>query len=352
MSTKSLLHTLEAEAGAQFQAFAERSVPMHFGDSRREYDLLHDGVGLHDRSLRGVIEITGADRAAWLHNLTTNEVADVPAGQARYTFACNVKGRILFDANVLILPDAIRLDLDVRNAQLALQHLDKYHITEDVAVAERSNDYVRLALTGRGRHDLLDPDRSGSALTARKTEVGGVEMWALRSDFCGLPGVELFVPVGSEVNVWKALRGSGAEPVGSIAVDIRRIEAGLPWSCQDIDPDVLPAETGQSARAVCYTKGCYLGQEVVERMRARGAVARRFVGLRSAGAEPFPAGASLVSEDTTIGRVTSACVSPAVGAPIGLGYVRATLAEPGTPLHAVWETGRADVTVAALPFVS
>jgi folate-binding protein YgfZ len=326
-------------------------VPEHFGNSQQEYEALASGVGLHDRSYRGVIELTGNDRANWLHNLTTNHVAGVPVGQARYLFACNVKGRILFDANALILPDAIWLDLDHRYVAAALDHLDKYLIAEDVTLSDGSDSFYRLALTGNGRHRLLTAGGLEPNLSVCQAAYGGTSTWMLRHDFCGLPGVELFVPAGREAAVWAALQQDGAIPVGIEAIEMRRIEAGIPWSGEDLDEEVLPAETGRLQRAVSFDKGCYLGQEVVERMRAHEVVARRLVGLKAEGSDPFAKAAALYLGQTVVGRVTSTCISPARGAPIGLGYVRTAQAEPDTRLLARWEAGETAVRVTALPFV-
>ena len=346
----SLLGDRQTAAGARFLEVGGCLVPEHFGHVRGEYDVLGSGVGLHDRSYRGLIELTGRDRADWLHNLTTNRVAGVPVGQARYSFVCNVKGRILFDANVLILPDAIWLDLDRRDVAPALRHLDKYLIAEDVALTDRSDSFHRLSLTGKGPHEMLGGDRAAGVPSVRQVLLAGAGVWMLSNDFCGLPGVELFMPAGAEADAWAALLQTGAEPVGYRAVQVRRIEAGLPWSCEDLAGDVLPAETGQLERAVAFDKGCYLGQEVVERMRARGVAARRLVGLRADGPASFPPGASVHAGQTAVGRVTSTCLSPTVGGPIGLGYVRTAQAKPGTELIARWGDGETTVRVAALPF--
>lgn len=352
MCQSKTLRDVHAGQGAVFDGPGATSAPRHFGDAPGEYDALLNGVCIHDRADRGLIEVTGRDRAEWLHNLTTNHVVNVPAGQARYMFVCNVKGRILFDMTALIQPEAIWLDIDRRMLTPALQHLEKYHITEDIALADRSGEFARLALMGRGQHDLLTGADAVPLMEARCVDVASAGVWALRSDFCGLPALDLIAPDDAAPAVWNALVDQDAVPVGTEAVQIHRIEAGLPWSCEDINDDVLPAETGQLQRAVSFDKGCYLGQEVVERMRAHDSLARKLVGLTMSGNEPVPAGASLEFNGQSVGRVTSSCISPRIGGPIALGYVRSALSDPGTELHAAWDRGRADASVVALPFAS
>jgi len=350
MRNETTILEIERSAGAEFVDIGGATIPARFSDARREYDALDHGLGLHDRSYRGLIEVAGADRAKWLHNLTTNHVTDVPAGQGRYLFACNVKGRILFDANCLILPEAIWLDVDRRWVATAMRHLEKYHITEDVALKDRSDEFVRLALAGAGEHSLLSASSGSRVPSASRGPVGRMGCWWLRTDFCGIPAAELVVPVEQAGEAWRKLSADGAVPVGLEAIQMRRIEAGLPWSCEDLDEEVLPAETGQLERAVSFNKGCYLGQEVVERMRAHGVMARRLVGLRGADDGVFPAGAGMHLGDTAVGRVTSSCVSPRIGGPIGLGYVRSAQATAGAQLEARWDAGRAMIAVADLPF--
>ncbi|MFQ5491794.1 MAG: YgfZ/GcvT domain-containing protein [Phycisphaerae bacterium] len=351
MCSATALVEAQCRAGAEMTRHAEAPTPLHFGDPLGEYKHLADGVGVVDRGYRGGIDITGQDRADWLHNLTTNHIKDVPTNQARYLFACNVKGRIIFDAVAGVLADRIVLDLDRRGVGLAIKHLDKYVISEDVTLADHSDSVARLALVGGGHHALLAGDGSGPVLTFKPMDIHGVEVGVLRHDFCGLPSAELFVPIESAVSVWQGLLDEGIKPVGLESVQWRRIETGVPWSGQEIDDQVLPAETGQVARAVSFDKGCYLGQEVVERMRAHGSLARKLVGLVGADASALCAGARLEHDGAAVGRVTSACVSPAMDRPIGLGYVRTALAKAGSKLtvHSD-EGGQAEVEVAGLPF--
>ena len=355
-------------------------MPANFGDVRAEYDAAAEGVGLHDRSYRGLIEITGGDRAAWLHNLTTNDIKSIKPGHGLYSFSLNIKGRVLFDGNVLALPDALLLDIDRRWLSPAIEHLGKYIVMEDAQLTDRSGDFARLALVGPRASEVCEragslpsdggiaqaPDLSGfsrragtcGSLTSdeplhhAEVRIGDVACRVVRHDFAGPAALELIVPASNALEVWEHLlkigESIGLTPVGLDALQVLRVEAGLPWSLEDIDGDVLPAETRQVERAVSFTKGCYLGQEIVERMRARGAPANLLVGLAFDG--EVCAGASLTHDGQSVGRVTSAVRSFKLDCPVGLGYVKSGCAEPGTGLLAAGGDGETTCKTCEIPF--
>ncbi|MFH1108226.1 MAG: glycine cleavage T C-terminal barrel domain-containing protein [Planctomycetota bacterium] len=367
-----------------------------------ECQALDAGPAFVDRSYRALLEVTGADRATWLHNLTTNQVKNLGRGEGNYAFALNIQGRILFDLNLLVRADSIWLDLDRRFLETAKKHFAKYTITEDVAVADRSEEFVRFGLVGAKAATLLGElgapnaaamaqlnhvtidlsiadqsrDREGAdkqnrncqgavfaAATSNRSMPVAVLM--VRHDFCGPFAVELFVPAEEAVDLWRTHVNSGkAVPVGDEVVQVRRIEAGIPWPGHEITDEYLPAETRQLDRAVSFQKGCYLGQEVVERMRSRHVVARWLVGLRLEGPPvpplksqiftPSPSEGEGRGEDPKpTGQVTSACHSPTLGCPIALAYVRTPHATPGTQLTMTSEGESAIcATVVDLPFTA
>lgn len=350
----------QLEEGAECAGDAGRNCIACFGEPEREYELLGRGPALVDRSYRGLLEISGDDRVRWLHNLTSQEVQNLRAGEGAYSFALNAGGRILFDLNILVLADVIRIDLDQRFVGLACKHFEKYVITEDVQIANLSDAFVRFGIVGDESKGLLS--ELGVAHAAVMPWLGtgelihsGVAIPFFRHDFCGTFGVELLVPVDRAVEVWEALSDSSrtvrAVPVGYDAVQVRRIERGIPWPLHEITDDYLPAETGQLDRAVSFSKGCYLGQEVVERMRSRGGLARRLVGLVIEGDEGPPDGAALTTEDgARIGMLTSSCRSFAKGCVVGLGYVKTASAPDGSPLGVAWGDRSVDCRVVELPF--
>lgn len=357
MNEHSLDSALSA-AGGRWVDTGEDRIIADYGDPRAEYDTALNGVGIYDARRRGLIEVTGNDRASWLHNLVTNVVKTLQPGDGNYAFATNAKGRILFDCNILIRPDAIWLDIDRRLIAKVLAHLERYLITEDVHLANRSDEFCRIALLGPGVTEVAT--MLGAAHANNLPSLGSIAVLladkprlTVRHDFAGVRGLEFFVEQADAVACRQELLEIGQpiiKPVGHAAVEVLRIEAGIPVYGQDIDEEVLPAETQQIERGISFVKGCYLGQEIVERMRSRQVLARTLVGFRLArGTIGIRSGIGLSADGANVGRLTSACESYAVGGGIGLGYVKTSHAAPGTHLQ-VESVTPIEVEVAALPF--
>lgn len=308
----------------------------------RQYRVASEIGGFLRRSDRGLIEVTGKDRAAWLHNLVTNTVKTVLPGDGNYAFATNVKGRTVFDLNILVLEDRLLLDVDRQQFAGALRHLDRYIISEDVKLKDRGDDVGRFAIVGPQSLRLVDR-MGGTNLAAmaqlqhRVVPMGGAEIRVVRHDFAGLTGAELLVEQSHAQPVFEGLKQaaleSGFVELEPATIEILRVEAGIPASIVDIDDEVVPPETGQVERGISYHKGCYLGQEVIERMRSHGILAKRLVGLAIEG-ECLPAKGSQVSADgQEVGRTTSSCWSEALKGVLCLGFVKTAFSSPETRLE-------------------
>lgn len=322
------------------------------------YEALVEGPVLVDRSYRGLLEVSGADRASWLHNLTTNHVKTLAPGDGHYAFALNVKGRILFDLNIIVRTDTLWLDIDRRFLSRASDHFNKYIIMEDAQLVDRSDDYVRVALCGRlAAERLAELGASHHAnlpqLGSAEVSVGGTTVQAVRNDFCGPWSVDLFLPVADapELQATLLARAAVDSLIDDTVVQCARIEAGISWPGHEISEEYLPAETGRFDQAVAANKGCYLGQEIVERMRSRDAVARQLVGLEITGPAVPPVGIDLVNEsESVVGKLTSACRLLASERTIGLAYVKTAHASSGSQYRLVWDDGEAVATLVDLPF--
>jgi len=182
-----------------------------YSGPENERDALNAAVGVVDRSYRGLLEITGGDRAAWLHNLTTNQVKTLSAGDGHYAFVLNLQGRILFDVNVLVDAESIWLDLDRQWLDRARSHFDKYTITEDVTVTDRSEESVRFGIAGPRVADLLAQFDAPHApnwpsLGLKQFAWSGETIRAFRHDFCGAFAVECVVPAALAVAFWEPHR--------------------------------------------------------------------------------------------------------------------------------------------------
>lgn len=327
-----------------------------------DYLILRDGIALLERSDRALLEVRGRDRLSWLNNFVTNAVKHLRPGEGTYAFALNGHGRILFDVNILVLGESLWLDLAQIFLDVAQKHLGKYIITEDVTILDRSKESAHFAVVGARAGDFFE--RVGVPQFAAMPALGhvdvpfnGTSIRIVRNDFCGPMGGAVLVPRDAAT----AFRDAATDPraavratsVGHDAVQVHRMEAGIRWPGAEITDEYLPAETRQLDRAVSFTKGCYLGQEVVERMRSRKVVARELVGLVIDTATVFAPGTPLRDrDDKPAGTITSACRSVALDQPIALGYVRSGVASAGNEFSVGPATERARARVAALPFSS
>ncbi len=298
-----------------------------FDTPAAEYEAARSAPLLLDRSDRDLLVLVGKDHQPWLHNLVTNSVTALAEGAGNYAFALNLKGRILFDLNILSLPEALWLDLDHAAVAVAAAHFDRHLFTEDVKLENVSGQYARLGCSGRGAADVARAlgvtKLAGLPALSHVALPDGARL--IRHDFAGATGFELLVPRGQAAAWWDRLAELGARPTGYRTLDLLRIEAGIPWLRCDLDEQALPPETGQVERAVSFHKGTYLGHEVVERMRARGVLARRLVRLRAADGTGLEVPAPLMRDQLEVGRITSLVSHPTKPYWPGLGYLKTSV---------------------------
>ncbi len=343
------LARLHRRLGGRLAPFEGVLAPADYGDVVREHAALREGCGLVDRSWIGRLELLGADRARFLEGKVTCEVKNLAPGEGTYGFVTSAQGRILADAVILALEDRFRLELPAGTGEGVAEHFGRYVLADRVEMMP-AQDLLPLALVGPRSEELLGalarlPDEGPWRHV--RTAVLGTEVTLVRQDRLGAPAFTLWVSASVAAPLAEGLIERGAAPAGTRALEALRVEAGLPRFGADFGPENFPQETGID-EAVSYTKGCYLGQEVVARIHYRGAVQRRLVGLRFAGEEPPPRGTALLHDGREAGAVGTALRSPALGAVAGLAVLHQRAAEPGTVVE-VAGGGSAEVT--ALPFV-
>ncbi|MBI4734775.1 MAG: aminomethyl transferase family protein [candidate division NC10 bacterium] len=335
-------------------------VPEHYGDPAGEYEAVRKGVGLVDMSWRGVIELTGTDRIRWLNGQITNDVKDLKAGEGTLAAVLNVKGHILADLAVYGLSDSVWIDLSRDRAQIVRDAFDRYIVADDVVAENASDRYAHLMVVGpEAQPFMVEAAGAGMAdLPAwhhAQASLGSSPARIIASRWLGMPGHDVIVPAAAAGEVWEALMNLGAGrglcPVGMAALEILRVEAGWPWFGVDFDEGNLLMES-LTRDHVSFTKGCYIGQEVVIRVEHQGHVNKRLCGLRVAGEAVPPVGAGVQSGERTVGTVTSAVRSPMLGRVIALGYVRRDFWDPGTKLRIVWGEQSLEAEVAPPPFIS
>jgi len=294
------------------------------------YTALRENAAWLDLSARGKIRVTGEDRARLLHAMTTNHVEQLQPGQGCYAFFLNAQGRILGDVNLLCFEDHILLDTEPETRPKLFEHLDRYIIADDVTIEDVTDRIATVAIEGPESAAVLRKLGAPEPKTADSTEAWG-DMQVARINATGSDGFFVFLPVAKKDELTARLSAAGAIPATSDDARTVRIEHGRPRYGDEITERYLVQETGQ-LQAVHFSKGCYLGQEIVERVRSRAQIHRVLRRLELQTANPPAAGTKLKSGDADAGEIVSAAFSSALQKTVAMAYVRTTFAEPGTEL--------------------
>jgi folate-binding protein YgfZ len=322
------------------------------------YQAARQTAAFVDRSARGRIAVRGRDRASYLQGLLTNDIQVLKTGEGCYSAYLTAQGRMIADLWVYELGDVILLSLAGELTSAVMATLDQFIFSEDVQLGDVSETFAQLAVVGpdaaRVVEALFDEPPAMSLATLQehgnlRAHMGRHPAIVTRVTDTGEPGFDVYVE-RDQIRWLKDRLAAGSVPeADDEAAEALRIEAGIPMFHRDMDEDTIPLEAGIESRAISMTKGCYVGQEIIVRVlhRGHGRVARKLVGLTIDGESIPTRGAVVTSADRTVGQVTSAVRSPALGQPVALAYVQRDFSSPGSVLTV--DGSRA--TVAALPFV-
>src|SRR5712671_265993 len=326
-----------------------------FSDPRTEFDGLRTGCGVYDLGFRAKISLTGDDRVRWLNGMVTNNIRDLAQGHGVYAFLLNPQGRILGDMVAYNLGESLLVDTDRGQVEKILATFDHYIIMDDVEVENLSDKLTAVGVRGPSSRAILQ----GAGLKIPELmplqtfslqcdcECGCMDCTIVRGEDPAHEEYEIWVAPQFVEQLWKALLAAGATPVGAEALEMDRIASGIPLYGVDIRERDLPQETEQ-ARALNFSKGCYVGQEIVERIRSRGSVHRKFIGFVSQNGAPITVGAKVMIGDAAgekeVGEITSATTLALQS--IALGYIRREHAIPHKEVTIAGEKA----WVAALPF--
>jgi aminomethyltransferase len=293
------------------------------------YKALREGAALIDLSDRGKIRVTGVDRVRLIHALCTNSVEELSPGQSCYAFFLNAQGRILADSQIYCQKEQLLVDTEPATCEKLLEHIDRYIIADDVTLENISGALGEFALEGPhaeeviGRARLPAPEEDGAFVEIEEAAVARVTA-------TGTPGFRIIPPSGLAAALVERLVNAGAVPTSAADARTVRIENGFPRYGEELTEDYIPHET-QVMRAVHFTKGCYLGQEIVERVRSRGSVNKLLVQLLIPGDIAPEPGSKLRKDDKSAGLIVSTAPLPA-GRIAAMGYLRAAYVRPGTEL--------------------
>lgn len=319
-------------------------------DTQTGFQALVSACGIYDLSSRAKIQLMGTDRVRWLNGMVTNNVRDLAVDHGVYAFLLNPQGRILGDLYAYNRGNSICLDIDQTQVEKVLEIFDHYIIMDDVMVENISGKLTAIGVSGPKSLDVLRaagleiPELQ--PLELRDLQWKQIPVTLVRGEREKREPWEIWLSPENAAQLWDALVQSGATAVGDAAIELYRIALGIPRYGQDIRERDLPQETEQM-RALNFSKGCYVGQEIVERIRSRGAVHRTFAGFTFESGLPAP-GTKIQVDGKDVGEITSGASLPMTSGPLtaALGYIRREAGSPGNELLA----GDAKATVAELPF--
>jgi tRNA-modifying protein YgfZ len=292
---------------------------------------LRENAAWMDLSTRGKLLVNGADRARLLHAMTTQHIEQMHPGDGCYAFFLNAQGRILGDVHVFCQEDSFLLDTEPETRQKLFDHIDRYIIADDVTLEDATARLATIAIEGPRAAEILE--KLGAPVPRAEY---AQEPWAQRSvarvSSTGAGGFFVFLPEDGTADLIASLHSLGVPEATASDARTVRIEHGRPRYGDEISERYLVQETGQ-LQAVHFSKGCYLGQEIVERVRSRAQIHRVLRRVEMEGAAVPAAGTKLKSGDADAGEIVSAVFSPALDKIAAMAYVRTAFAEPGTELH-------------------
>jgi aminomethyltransferase len=349
---RTALYQMLSAAHAHMGEYSGAETALVFSDVRSEFQALLTGCGAYDLGWRAKIAVTGKDRVRWLNGMITNNVRDLRVGRGVYNFVLTPQGRIQGDLYVYNKGDHLIVGTAQSQAENLLKLLGRYIIMDDVQLTDIGEKPTAIGVQGPNSRETLE--KAGIAVPQLEPMQLEDITWRdiglsiTRMADQNFETYELWVSAENAPAVWNALLEAGATPVGTEALETFRVFAGIPKFGTDIRDKELPQETGQM-QALSFTKGCYIGQEIVERIRARGNVHRTFTGFMVENGAPG-AGSKIERDGKEVGEVTSVRAIPVAEGEklVALGYIRKEAAEPGTQVT----IDGSPASVTTLPFSS
>src|SRR5689334_10614339 len=322
METPSITKTLEtpleavhAAAGAKMGVWFGCALPDYFGDPAAEYRSARDTVALIDKNYRAYISFTGPDRVRYLNAILTNNIKDLGAGQGTVSLLLNPQGHILAEIETYAFADRLLCVSFAMIREQLIEWLDKYIIMDDVKLIDESPRYGTLAVEGPKAAALVQ-EVAGTdilkleELSCRGSAVGSIPCRIVKRSPGGVPGAEFLAERERLAELWQVLsdaaRWHEGGPMGYTALSGLRLSQGIPWFGYDFGEKQIPHEAGLQDSHISYTKGCYTGQEIVERVRSRGQVNRQRVRLTLSGDLVPEANTTLTVDGKEVGYVTRA----------------------------------------------
>lgn len=333
-----------------------------YGDASAEYDAVRGdtGAGLFDLSSRGRVEVSGTEAVQFLNGMLTNDVTRLEDGAWMHAAFPNPQGRLVASVRVFRNGGAFRFDTEAATTERMLKTLERFTLAGDFRVRDVTNETAMLSLQGVGACDIIRNVLGETAADVARGRVvaaqfQNIEVTVARATHTAEDGFDLFVHAADAEGLWNALVEAGARPAGFDALEVLRVEAGVPRYGVDASDANVVLEVVNEAEAVSYTKGCYAGQEIIARIHWRGHVAKKLAGLVFEREAVPPADARIRSCEEggrEVGRITSTAFSPRLNRRVALGLVKHDHLAPGTEVKIFdGDTEVCSAHVAELPLV-
>jgi folate-binding protein YgfZ len=367
---KLALEAVHEQLGASTAERDGWSVPASYGDVTQEYAAVREaGAGLIDLSARGRLLVTGSEAVPFLNGLITNDMKTLEVGSWMPAAFPNVQGRLIASVRVMRLRDegtekkacpTFLIDTEAATHEKVLKTIERFTLAGDFHVTDRTGETVMLSVQGKKAISVV-----GSVLGAAADGLAPqavrqiswqqadsmVDVTVIHASHTAEDGFDLIIDNAHAGSLWNALQQAGAQPLGYDALEVLRVEAGVPRYGIDMDDTNVVSETNLDD-AVSFTKGCYIGQEIIARIKYRGHVAKKLSGLLFEETVAVGAGSVVHSaEGKEIGRLTSVTFSPRLNRTIALAYLKYDYLAPGTPVKVVAGALELSATVGELPFV-
>jgi folate-binding protein YgfZ len=345
------LAALHKESGATLGTWFGCVLPDRWIDPRVEQEFARKSVALTDKNCLAYLSFTGPDRVRYLNAILTNNIKDLQVGQGNSSLLLNPQGHILAEVETYALPENLFCLSYAMIRERLIETIEKYIIMDDVTLTDESQRYGAMALEGPKAaavvRELAGVDLLALAELGRtETTFASIPCWLKRRSPGGVAGCEFMVEREKLTSLWQVLsegvKKHGGGPMGYTAMSAQRLAQGVPWFGYDFGEKQIPHEAGLQDSHISYTKGCYTGQEIVERVRSRGQVNRRRVDILFEGAGVPVAGETLTVDGKEVGYVTRAAVPSFLTHAIGMGYVRKDHSALGSRLN--WSAGTAVVS--------
>ncbi|MGH9023191.1 MAG: YgfZ/GcvT domain-containing protein [Acidimicrobiia bacterium] len=318
-----------------------------YGDPAGEYLALRQRAGMVDRCARGAVLVTGLDAPRFLQGLLSQEVAGLADGEGRHCLLLSPQGKLDVDLRLLRVGDDCWLDCEIGYGSRLANSLDRFRIRVRAELADRSASFGVLSVKGPQAHERVAEAAGGVRIgDDPHSHAAWGALRLVRADWPEVPGVDLVGPIDELAGAWESLEARGVTPVGLDAYESVRVEAGIPRHGRDLDESTIPQEAFLERDAVSFTKGCFLGQELVCRIDSRGHVNRFLRGLRLAGTVCPPEGTAVFRGSKQVGSVTS--VAPLADPPLVLGFIRREVS-PGEEAVLTWSGQEVSAVIIELP---